>query len=93
MDEEPINENKTEQLTADKTANKHGRRKSTAIDETILTTLRLADNALTTTDVSERVKAHYLVARRHLKLLEFAGKVEALHFGEAGRWCYWRVRR
>lgn len=93
MDEDTIIEDNLEQLTADKTANKHGRRKSAAIDETILTTLRLADKALTTTDVSERIRSHYLVARRHLQLLEFAGKVEALRFGEAGRWCYWRVKR
>lgn len=93
MDEKAITSDNPEQQIEQKTANKHGRRKSAMIDETILTTLRLADNALTTTDVSERIRSHYLVARRHLQLLEFAGKVEALRFGEAGRWCYWRVKR
>ena len=92
MDEEVITEDKPEQLSADKTANKHGRRKSVEIDEAILNALRLADT-LTTTDVSERTNAHYLVARRHLRLLEFAGKVEALKFGEEQRWVYWRVKR
>ena len=93
MDGEIITEDKPEQLSADKTANKHGRRKSVAIDESILNVLRLSDNAITTSDVAERTRSHFLVARRHLKLLEFAGKVEALRFGEEQRWVYWRIKR
>lgn len=92
MPEESITENKIEEHTEHKTEDKHGRRKSLEIDEAILKALRLADT-LTTTDVSERIHSHYLVAKRHLSLLEFAGKVEALRFGEAGRWVYWRIKR
>jgi len=88
-----MSEEKNEQPISLKNSLNKPRRKSIEIDEAILNVLRLADNPPTTTDVAENIKARYDVAQRHLRLLEFSGKVEAMKFGEAGKWVYWKIRR